>query len=67
MLRRPRLLDALCLTAFGFGGIFTTLTFLSALLQSASGFTASQVNGLLLLCGFGLTLGNILGGWAADR
>jgi len=67
ILRRPRLVGALALTALGFGGIFTTLTFLSPLLQSASGFSASQVNGLLLLFGFGLTLGNILGGWAADR
>lgn len=67
LLRRPRLLGALGLTALGFGGIFTTLTFLSPLLQSASGFTASQVNGLLLLFGVGLTLGNLLGGWAADR
>jgi len=67
ILRRPRLLGALGLTALGFGGIFTTLTFLSPLLQSASGFTASQVNGLLLLFGLGLTLGNIVGGWAADR
>lgn len=67
LLLRPRLLGALGLTALGFGGIFTTLTFLSPLLQSVSGFTASQVNGLLLLFGLGLTLGNILGGWAADR
>jgi len=67
ILRRPRLVGALALTALGFGGIFTTLTFLSPLLQSASGFSASQVNGLLLLFGFGLTLGNVLGGWAADR
>jgi len=67
ILRRPRLLGALGLTALGFGGIFTTLTFLSPLLQSASGFSAMQVNGLLLLFGLGLTLGNLLGGWAADR
>lgn len=67
LLRRPRLLGALGLTALGFGGIFATLTFLSPLLQSASGFTPSQVNGLLVLFGLGLTLGNILGGWAADR
>ncbi len=67
ILRRPRLLGALGLTALGFGGIFTTLTFLSPLLQSVSGFTALQVNALLLLFGLGLTLGNLLGGWAADR
>jgi MFS transporter, DHA1 family, inner membrane transport protein len=64
---KPRLLGALGLTAPGFGGIFTTLTFLSPLLQSVSGFTAFQVNALLLLFGLGLTVGNLLGGWAADR
>ncbi|MBW8758758.1 MAG: MFS transporter [Burkholderiales bacterium] len=67
LLRRPRLVGALALTALGFGGIFATLTFLSPLLQSASGFTPAQVNGLLLLFGLGLTLGNLVGGWAADR
>jgi len=67
LLRRPRLVGALALTALGFGGIFATLTFLSPLLQSASGFDAAQVNGLLLLFGLGLTVGNLLGGWAADR
>jgi len=67
IVRRPRLLGALALTAVGFGGIFTTLTFLSPLLQAESGFTAAQVNGLLLLFGLGLTLGNLAGGWAADR
>lgn len=67
IVRRPMLLGALGLTALGFGGIFTTLTFLSPLLQAESGFTAAQVNGLLLLFGLGLTLGNMLGGWAADR
>jgi DHA1 family inner membrane transport protein len=67
IVRRPRLLGALALTALGFGGIFTTLTFLAPLLQSAAGFSLSQVNALLLLFGLGLTLGNMLGGWAADR
>jgi DHA1 family inner membrane transport protein len=67
LLGRPRLVGALALTALGFGGIFATLTFLSPLLQTASGFSDSQVNGLLLLFGLGLTVGNLLGGWAADR
>lgn len=66
ILRRPDLLAALALTALGFGGIFATLTYLSPLLQSA-GFGSAQVNALLLLFGAGLTVGNVLGGWAADR
>jgi len=64
---RGRLLGALALTALGFGGIFTTLTYLSPLLQAEAHFSEAQVNGLLLLFGLGLTLGNVLGGRAADR
>lgn len=67
ILRRPRLLAALATTAFGFGGIFATLTYLSLLLQAGPGFSVGQVNGLLLLFGLGMTLGNVLGGWADDR
>lgn len=67
ILRRPRLLGTLALTALGFGGIFTTLTYLSPLLQAEGHFSAAQVNALLLWFGLGLTLGNVLGGWAADR
>ncbi|MED5618798.1 MFS transporter [Ideonella sp. BN130291] len=67
ILRRPRLIGALALTALGFGGIFATLTYLAPLLQSAAGFSAAAVNGVLLVFGAGLTLGNILGGWAGDR
>jgi DHA1 family inner membrane transport protein len=66
ILRRPRLLAALALTALGFGGIFATLTFLAPLLH-AHGFDAGAIHGLLLLFGVGLTLGNIAGGRAADR
>ena len=67
ILRRPRLLGALVLTALGFGGIFTILTFLAPLLQAGPGFSANQVNALLVLFGLGLTLGNLAGGWADDR
>jgi DHA1 family inner membrane transport protein len=67
ILRRPRLLGALALTALGFGGIFATLTFLSPLLQGPAGLSNGQVNLVLLLFGLGLTIGNLIGGWAADR
>jgi len=67
IVRRPRLAAALTLTALGFGGIFTTLTYLAPLLQAGPGFSPSQINALLLLFGLGLTLGNIVGGWADDR
>lgn len=67
VVRRPRLLGALALTATGFGGVFVALTYIAPLLQSAAGFSTLQVNATLLVFGLGLTLGNGLGGWLADR
>ncbi len=67
ILRRPRLWAALGVTALGFGGIFATLTFITPLLQAQAGLSAAQTNVLLLVFGVGLTLGNTLGGWSADR
>jgi DHA1 family inner membrane transport protein len=67
ILRRPRFLAALLLTATGFGGIFAALTYLAPLLHAAAGFTSGQVNATLVVFGVGLTLGNLLGGWLSDR
>ena len=67
ILRRPRFLAALLLTATGFGGIFVALTFIAPLLHEAAGFSTAQVNMALLVFGLGLTLGNALGGWLSDR
>jgi DHA1 family inner membrane transport protein len=67
MLRRPQLLAALLLTATGFGGVFAALTYIAPLLQAATGFTAGEVSATLLVFGLGLTFGNMIGGWLADR
>lgn len=67
ILRRPRFLAALLLTATGFGGIFVALTFIAPLLHEAAGFSTAQVNMALLVFGLGLTVGNAFGGWLSDR
>lgn len=67
ILRRPRFLAALMLTATGFGGIFVALTFIAPLLHEAAGFSTAQVNMALVVFGLGLTLGNVFGGWLSDR
>lgn len=67
ILRRPRFLAALLLTATGFGGIFVALTFIAPLLHEAAGFSTAQVNIALVVFGVGLTLGNAFGGWLSDR
>ena len=67
ILKRPRFLAALLLTATGFGGIFAALTFVAPLLHEAAGFSTAQVNATLVVFGLGLTLGNVVGGWLSDR
>lgn len=67
LLRRPQLLAALLLTATGFGGVFAALTYIAPLLQAATGFTGGEVSATLLVFGLGLTFGNTIGGWLADR
>lgn len=67
ILFRPQLLAALLLTAIGFGGVFSALTYVAPILHVATGFTPAQVNATLLVFGVGLTFGNFVGGWLADR
>jgi MFS transporter, DHA1 family, inner membrane transport protein len=67
ILRRPQLVAALLLTATGFGGVFAALTYIAPILHASAGFTPGQVNATLLVFGAGLTCGNMLGGWLADR
>jgi predicted MFS family arabinose efflux permease len=65
-LAEPRLLLAFAMTAAGYAGIFSTLAYLSAILEKVTGFapaTAMLVFGML---GIGVTIGNFLGGRAAD-
>jgi DHA1 family inner membrane transport protein len=66
VLRRPRVLLALALTVFGFGGIFTAFTYITPMLQELAGFSPKAVSAILFLFGVGLTVGNMLGGRLAD-
>lgn len=66
VLARPSMIRALLMTTLGFGGTFTTFTFIAPMLTNVTGLPSDWVPPLLLLFGFGMFLGNPLGGRLAD-
>jgi DHA1 family inner membrane transport protein len=64
---RPQVLLAFCMTALGYGGVFTVLTYIAPILVEITGFSESAIGPILLLFGLGLVIGNALGGILADR
>jgi predicted MFS family arabinose efflux permease len=51
----------------GYGGVFTTFTFLAPMMQEQAGFSASMVSWILLAYGVSVAIGNTWGGKLADR
>ncbi|CAM4107077.1 MFS transporter [Palleronia rufa] len=58
---------AILFTATFLGGIYVVYTYLSPLLTDTMGYTRNGVTAALLVFGVGAVLGNIAGGWMADR
>lgn len=58
---------ALLIGAVGFGGFFAVYTFISPLVTEVTGLGIGFVPIVLVVVGLGMTVGNILGGWSADR
>ena len=52
--------------AIGFGGFFCVYTFISPISTDIAGLPALFVPVVLVVVGLGMTVGNIVGGWAAD-
>ena len=46
--------------------MFTLFTYITPILRDVTGVSPQNVSGVLLLCGVGLTIGNLLGGRLAD-
>jgi DHA1 family inner membrane transport protein len=65
-LAQPRLIIVLLIGALGTGGLFTVFTYIAPLLEQVSGFSEHSVTWILVLFGFGVTIGNIVGGKLAD-
>lgn len=66
VVRRPRMLVALMLTVFSFGGVFAAFTFITPMLVNVTGLSPHAAAGTLFLFGLGMTLGNAVGGRLAD-
>ncbi|HEY9044249.1 MAG TPA: MFS transporter [Ohtaekwangia sp.] len=55
------------ITAIGTGGLFCWISYIAPLLTNVSGFSADQVPFILSWAGLGMLVGNLMGGWLADR
>ncbi|MEZ9388515.1 MFS transporter [Vibrio lentus] len=67
VLTQPRLLLVYAITALGYGGTFTTFTFLAPILENVSGFDSSSISLIMLVYGVSVAVGNIWGGKMADK
>ena len=67
VMTHPRLLIIYAITALGYGGVFTTFTFLAPMMQNLAGYSPAAVSWILLGYGVSVAIGNIWGGKLADR
>lgn len=66
-LRRPQVLLTLATGAIGFGGLFAVYTYVASTMIMVTGVSERWVPLVLAVFGVGMTLGNLIAGWAADR
>ncbi|WP_424810669.1 MFS transporter [Roseococcus sp. YIM B11640] len=66
-LKRKQVWLALATGAIGFGGFFAVYTYLASTLVEVTGVSPGMVPLVLGVLGVGLTLGNLVCAWAADR
>ncbi|CAN5330195.1 MFS transporter [soil metagenome] len=64
---RPQVWLALLIGAVGFGGFFAVYTYIAPVVTNVTGLDPSMVPIALVAIGLGMTLGNIVGGRAADH
>lgn len=57
----------LAVAAIGFGGMFAVYSYITPTLTEVSHLAASTVPWVLALWGGGMVVGNLVGGWMADR
>jgi MFS transporter, DHA1 family, inner membrane transport protein len=66
-LKRPQVLLTLLTGAIGFGGLFAVYTYVASTMIAVTGVSERWVPLVLAIFGVGMTLGNLVAGWAADR
>jgi DHA1 family inner membrane transport protein len=57
----------LAVATIGFGGMFSVYSYITPTLTEATGVSESSVPLFLALWGLGMCVGNVAGGWLADR
>jgi DHA1 family arabinose polymer transporter-like MFS transporter len=57
----------LVITAIGFGGLFTWLSYINPLMTEVAGIQSSQMAYVMILAGAGMVAGNLLGGYISDK
>jgi len=57
----------LAIGAIGFGGLFAMYSYITPLSTEITGLPLGAVPWVLVVIGLGMTVGNLVGGWAADR
>ncbi|GJF31229.1 MFS transporter [Kitasatospora sp. NE20-6] len=65
--RSGQLWLALATVVIGCAGLFACYSYITPTLTEVSGFAESSVTVVLALFGVGMTIGNVVGGYAADR
>jgi len=63
----PRVLLALATAAIGFGGMFAIYSYIAPTLTEVTRVHEAMVPVLLAIFGLGMIVGNMAGGWMADR
>ncbi|PJJ61648.1 MFS transporter [Compostimonas suwonensis] len=58
---------ALGIGAIGFGGLFAVYTYVAPIVTDVTGLGHAAVPWVLVVIGLGMTVGNLFGGWLADR
>ncbi len=67
VLKQPQVLLALGMGAIGFGGMFAVYTYLASTLMDVTHASPVVVPVMLAVFGIGLTLGNLISAWFADK
>jgi len=65
--KRPQVWLALLIGALGFGGLFAVYTYISPVVTNVTGLGDTSVPIVLVVAGLGMTIGNFIGGRAADH
>lgn len=64
---RPQIWLTLAMASIGFGGMFAVYSYIAPVVTDVTGLGAAIVPLVLVTFGVGMTIGNFIGGWAADK